>query len=337
MAHNPLSPGEHIAPNMHGFDPLSKDNARLLINEFRDFDPAKGIDKTQRSFYLDSDTLTSLLQGERNTNSDYDGFRVMFGLDAHNRIVLLINRVRITEDQKGIRHFEYVPQLDTIGGKGNHEVILMEYALVTVTISGHTLLHRIDINETEYRQLRLNFQTTFADDNPLITYRTTARSILKTLGHQLDSPLTVKQRHFVTGFYIGWGTLNLIRDELSMINKGIKLWLGYGTLTRNPHSAKCLHLVAIAADDPGDTVDGYSKPTVWSTQDQTRSERKLDNRIAAQPGTVLPQPTLLIGTVALMSQLAAPLEFPQVLPPGEVVIPIYTLGSSCSDPATDTI
>ncbi len=339
MAHNPIGSGEHIAPNMHGFDPLSKDDARKLINGFRDLDPTKGIDKTQKFFYLDAETLTQLLQAERTTNSDYDGLRVMFGLDAQNRIVLLINRVRITEDVKGTRHFEYVPQLDTHWDEIRNEVILMEYASLTVNRSDHTQLPRIDINGTQYRQLRHNFQTKFTDDNPLITYRTTARSILKTLDHQLDSPLTVQRRYFVTGFYIGWGTLEVIRDELSIPNKGIKLWLGYGTLTRNSNSAKCFHLIAIAADAPGDTIDGYpAKKKIWSTQNQTPPSLKLSAGAVAQPGASSQQPDTPVAVAALVSLGTSPVEFPPLpFPPGDTTTPIGTLGSSCSDPATDTI
>jgi hypothetical protein len=324
MAHDPQGPGNQVAPNMHGFDPLSKQAALALINGFTTLDPALQVDTTQDSFYLDAETLTELLQGERNTNGGFQGFRMMFGLGADNRLVLLINRVLIAEDVKNIRTFTYLPQVDTVLNRDNEQE-LYEYALLTMNVNGSTQLHRLDINGAEYLQLRMNFQQRFATVNPLTTFKISAKSILTFLELDPGNPLIYRLRPLITGYYIGWGTLELIRQEITNTQLGIRLFLGYGKHTSNASSANCLHLIAIAADSPQDAINGYPKPEVWSTQDQTETTRKAGRPVAEAP----------LGIYLRAAQLASPPGSSPVLT--EPTFYAGTPGSSCVDATTETL
>lgn len=317
MAHEPIGPDGTVKPNMHGFDPLGKTEALTLIDGFSNIALTKSLDATQPSFYMDGNTLTELLQGERSENGLFDGLQVIFGIDSGNRMALLINRVSITENEKGIRRFAYVPQYAMIESRDNNGELfreLIEYALLTVNVDSSSQLHRLDIDGAAYQQLRVNFQNLFASENPLTTYKISARTMLTSLHLDPSHPFVFRQQFMVTGYYIGWGTLNLVRQETGVANSGIKLLLGYGPRTQNPDSAKCMHLIAIAATSPQADVLTYPNDKVWSTQDQSKPVQYVDKPLPFSPlETPLPNTN------------AGPNYF------------VGTLGSSCSDESTSTV
>ncbi|RCR67218.1 hypothetical protein DUE52_23175 [Larkinella punicea] len=261
---------------MHGFDPLPLADAEDLLSGFITVGASNNIDTTQNSFYFDSDTLIDFLQGERKENT-FHGFHIYFGLTTNNQIVLLIHRTEIVKDFIGFETYKYIPQLASVYNRTTEEVQIIEFAIMPVNVDGLAQLHRIDINGGLYHSLRKRFQDRFEDDNDLKTYTISSQSFLKQLNLDPGHPTTFRYKPLITGFFIGWGILNHIRKEKTNKNEGIKskngvkLFLGYKNLTLNPMSAKCLHLVAIAADEPGDSVQNYALDTVWSTQERSKT------------------------------------------------------------------
>ncbi|GAB3993399.1 hypothetical protein GCM10028807_28520 [Spirosoma daeguense] len=314
MAHPIIESDEQIETNMHGFDPLSKAAAISLIDGFQTLSPDRQLDLSQGSFYIDSDTLDDLLRGERSMNGLFDAIRMMFGVDTDGKMVLLMDRAKVEDEdfKKGVRKFTDVAQtMSIINTSGEYELI--EYASLTSNTVERTEFVRVDRDGDNYRQLRLNFEERFENDNALRTYKISAKSVLQALELDTERPVTYSLRYLITGYYIGWGTLQQIRKEVDDRKKGVKLFLGYGTKTLNPESARCFHIVAIAADSVRARIEGYPLEDVWSTQDQTT-------------------PAKIEG----FTQFLAPTESPTLDTWTENPV-ILTSGSSCQDETTAKI
>lgn len=326
-AHKPIFTKNEVKPENHAFDPITASDAQKLLDGFSELRESKHLNVSESAFFFDSAALNILLSENRNGRRDdlgynigydFDGITVYFGLDADDKIILLIQRDVCKNDWNVVETYAKVPQTRAVYWPHSNRHDIIEYAMVPVSVNGTCEIQWIDINSETYKKLRQNFQARFENGNDILTWDLPPNVYPKNIaeypipGKKFRYQTRWQQETLITGYFLGKVAL---RRELwyeQGNGVGIKLFLGYGPNVLGSSLFPNMHLVAVGTETAEIKVSNFEgDEKLWGTQ---------------------PRPTL--------QRFKARMEIPTDGGTGPVLggaVPMGTASSSCVTPVKDKI